>query len=144
LTRSGRSPSRAAGWWRYLWASPTSAIGLLAIAVTASRVTITDGVLEAHGRGIAALFDLIAPRRGIDAMTLGHVVLGRSAAALAETRAHERVHVTQCERWGPCFLPAYAAASFWAWSRGGDSYRDNAFERSAFEIDSKSVDLWIG
>ena len=44
-------------------------------------------------------------------MTLGHVVLGRSAAALAETRAHERVHVTQCERWGPFFVPAYAASS---------------------------------
>ena len=81
---AGRSPSRAAGWWRYLWASPTSALGLLAIALTASRVTIIDGVLEAHGRGIAALFDLIAPRLDIHAMTLGHVVLGRSAAALAE------------------------------------------------------------
>ncbi len=87
----------------------------IALGLTASRFTVVDGVLEAHGPGIAALFDLIAPRRGIAAMTLGHVVLGRSAAALAETRAHERVHVTQCERWGPFFLPAYAAASVSAW-----------------------------
>jgi hypothetical protein len=135
LTPSGRPPSRAAGWWRYLWASPTSALGLLALGLTAPRFTVVDGVLEAHGPGIAALFDLIAPQRGIAAMTLGHVVLGRSAAALVETRAHERIHVTQCECWGPWFLPAYAAASLWAWSRGGDIYRDNAYERRAFEIE---------
>jgi hypothetical protein len=76
-------------------------------------------------------------------MTLGHVVLGRSAAALVETRAHERVHVTQCEVWGPLFLPAYAASSMVAWARGGDAYRDNAFEREAWAID-RSVDLVIG
>ncbi len=138
MTPSGRPPSRAAGWWRYLWASPTSAFGLLAVGLTAPRFTVVDGVLEAHGPGVAALFDWIAPRRGIAAMTLGHVVLGRSAAALAETRAHERVHVTQCERWGPFFLPAYVASSLAAWARGGDIYRDNAFERRAFEIDAIS------
>lgn len=143
MTSSGRPLSRAAGWWRYFWASPTSALGLLALGLTAPRFTVVDGVLEAHGPGIAALFDLIAPRRRIAAMTLGHVVLGRSAAALAETRAHERVHVTQCECWGPLFLPAYAASSLAAWARGGDIYRDNAFERAAWQIDG-SDDLLIG
>ena len=82
-------------------------------------------------------------------MTLGHVVLGRSAAALAETRAHERVHVTQCERWGPFFLPAYAASSLAAWARGGHPYWDNAFERRAFDligrlIGDRLIDLSIG
>ena len=30
------------------------------------------------------------------------------------------------------FLPAYAASSLWAWLRGRDPYRGNAFEREAF------------
>jgi hypothetical protein len=48
-------------------------------------------------------------------------------------RAHERVHVRQCERWGIFFLPAYLGGSLWAAMRGGDPYRDNPFEREAFE-----------
>lgn len=90
------------------------------------------GVLEAHGPGIAALFDLLSPRRAIAAMTLGHVVIARNATTLASTRAHERVHVRQCERWGPCFVPAYLAASALEWLRGRDPYLDNSFEREAW------------
>ncbi len=67
-------------------------------------------------------------------MTLGHVVLGRDPAALDQSRAHERVHVAQCERWGVAFLPAYACASALAWLRGGDAYFDNAFEREAWRL----------
>jgi hypothetical protein len=65
-------------------------------------------------------------------MTLGHVVLGLNQKALADTRAHERVHVRQCERWGPLFLPAYGLASAVAWARGQDAYRENRFEREAY------------
>ena len=65
-------------------------------------------------------------------MTLGHVVLGRNRDALSRTRAHERVHVEQCERWGPFFLPAYLIASAWVWIRGGNFYLDNPFEREAY------------
>jgi hypothetical protein len=75
-------------------------------------------------------------RGGVAAVTLGHVVLGASVTALAETRAHERVHVAQCERWGPFFLPAYALASLWARLRGRDAYRDNPFEREAFAVET--------
>jgi hypothetical protein len=64
-------------------------------------------------------------------LTLGHVVLARDLPALQQTRAHERVHVRQYERWGPFFLPAYAAASLWALSRGRHPYVDNWFEREA-------------
>jgi hypothetical protein len=71
---------------------------------------------------------------GVAALTLGHVVLGMSRAALAHTRAHERVHVAQVERWGPFFLPAYALASLWALLRGRNPYRDNPFEREAFAV----------
>jgi hypothetical protein len=67
-------------------------------------------------------------------MTLGHVVWGVDPAALDRTRAHERIHVAQYERWGPLFLPAYALSSLMAWSRGQDPYRDNRFERQAFKL----------
>jgi hypothetical protein len=64
------------------------------------------------------------------AMTLGHVVLSIDAVD-DELLAHELVHVAQYERLGPLFLPAYAAASLLALARGGDAYRDNAFEVEA-------------
>lgn len=118
----------------YLWAMPTSLPGLLLLVGAGARATWRDGALEAHGRGIARWFDLVAPGRGIIAMTLGHVVLARDQAALDETRAHERVHVAQCERWGVGFVPAYLAASAVAWLRGGDAYRDNSFEQEASRV----------
>lgn len=123
--------SRAAA---YLWAAPTSLSGLLLLVCTGARPTWRDGVLEAHGRGIARWFDLVAPGRGIIAMTLGHVVLARDQAALDETRAHERVHVAQCERWGPLFVPAYLCASVFVRLRGGDAYFDNVFEQEAWRV----------
>ena len=89
-------------------------------------------MLEAHGDRMASLLDFLSPRIRVLAMTLGHVVVGRSAVALAVTRAHERVHVRQAERWGPFFVPAYLAASAIAWVRGGDLYADNVFEREAW------------
>ena len=116
---------------RYVWASPTTAVGLAAAGLallTGGRARRVGGVLEVHG-GLAA----VALRRvGAAAMTLGHVVLAVDADAHARCRDHERVHVRQCERWGPLFLPAYAAASLAAKLRGGDYYRDNRFEREAF------------
>jgi hypothetical protein len=118
--------------WRYLWAAPTSVLGLGVVALTWPRLRIVHGVLEASGPRVAATFDLVAPGRSIAAMTLGHVVLGRCLDALDETRAHERVHVAQCERWGPLFVPAYLAASAHAWWRGADPYVDNVFEQEAF------------
>lgn len=117
---------------RYLWAAPASLLGVIAAAVTAARVQWHSGVLEAHGAGVARAFDVVAPGRAIVAMTIGHVVLARSAAALDDTRAHERVHVRQYETWGVLFLPAYACASASAWLRGGDAYYDNTFERDAW------------
>ncbi len=115
----------------YLWALPTTVLGLtiaLPGRVAGGRLQIVDGVLEAYG-GLSARF---ARFLGASAVTLGHVVVGTSARALDETRVHERVHVRQCERWGPFFLPAYF---FWRGLiglRGGDLYRDNPFEQQAF------------
>ena len=69
--------------------------------------------------------------RGADAMTLGHVVIGRDARALELTRTHERVHVRQYEWWGPFFVPAYLVAGACALMHGGHPYFDNRFEREA-------------
>lgn len=121
----------------YLWTLPTTSFGLLAVLLTlltGGRAKVHSGVLEAHG-GFAAFFlrYLTLLPGGASAMTLGHVVIARTAELHELTRAHERVHVRQCERWGPLFLPAYLLCSLWIAIKRGDAYRDNPFEREAFE-----------
>ncbi len=121
---------------RYIWAAPTTAIGLLLLVSGLWRVRarVVDGVLEAHGPALAWLLShLTLMPEGASAMTLGHVVIARDRGSLESTRAHERVHVRQCELWGPLFVPAYLAASVWALLRGGDVYLDNWFEVEAFQ-----------
>lgn len=121
----------------YLWALPTTAVGLLAFALASIvggvRYQVVDGVLEIHGGLITwILMSCTLLQRGASAMTLGHVVLGRDEHLLDLTRDHERVHVRQCERWGPFFIPAYLLASGLVALRGGRAYEDNPFEREAF------------
>ncbi len=65
------------------------------------------------------------------AMTLGHVILGRDPDCLDFCRDHEQAHVRQVERWGPFFLPAYLAASGWAWVAQPALLLDNWFEVDA-------------
>ena len=126
---------------RYVWASPTTAIGLIVVALarlTGGRSNVVDGVLEAHGGAATWLLRHAVPLKGgPSAMTLGHVVIGVDAAALELTRDHERVHVRQCERWGPLFVPAYLAASLVAFAKRRDPYRDNRFEREAYGSQSR-------
>ena len=121
---------------RYLWASPTTLLGLLFVPlalITGGGATIVQGVLEVHGGAVAFFL-----RRctflpgGASAMTLGHVILGRDLESLDRSRAHERIHVRQCERWGPFFIPAYLLASLFALLRGRNPYRDNSFEIEAY------------
>ena len=120
----------------YLWTLPTSAVGLFAAGltlVTGGHVRLHTGVLEAHGGFSAFLLRRLVPLPGgASAMTLGHVVIARDAAAHESTRTHERVHVRQCERWGPLFIPAYLLTSAYLKARGKDAYHDNPFEREAF------------
>jgi hypothetical protein len=116
----------------YVWASPTTGVGLLAGGLTlctGGRAQVRRGALEFHG-GFSRWF---LCRRGVmaSAMTLGHVIIGRDADALDACRDHEQAHVRQVERWGAAFLPAYVAASAWAWARGQHYYLDNWFERDA-------------
>src|SRR6187549_2023618 len=96
----------------WLWASPATALGLAIGALglaTGARVQRRCGVIEYHG-GLVEKFLERFPVEPI-ALTLGHVVLGRTDAALDVCRTHELVHVRQYERWGPFFIPAYLACS---------------------------------
>jgi hypothetical protein len=122
----------------YFWAAPTTAFGILIAGLTAATggtVYILDGIIEAHG-GFATAFlryvTGLSLRGGAAGLTLGHVVIGRDQDSLDRTRAHERVHVRQCEKWGSFFVPAYLVASVLAWLQGKDAYRENRFEREAF------------
>lgn len=113
----------------WLWASPNTLIGLaigLLLLPAGARIRRVEGVLE-----IAALRQ--APRRRwpFAAITFGHVVIGIHLRELERLRAHEQVHVRQCERWGPLFLPAYGLAGAWQLLRGRNVYWDNPFEVEA-------------
>lgn len=125
---------------RYLWALPNTLIGLLFVPTAmlpGGRIQVVSGVLEMHGPVIAAFLRYCIPIRGsASAITFGHVVLGCDRFALDATRQHERVHVRQCERWGPAFIPAYLVASLWALLNGADAHRGNYFERQASRHDA--------
>lgn len=122
--------------WSYAWASPNTAIGLalgLAALVFGARCQSRQGTVEIFGGRLGALFAapwLACPFR---AVTLGHVILATDDGTLECARAHEQVHVRQYEQWGPLFLPAYLASSLWQLACGRHCYRDNWFERQAYE-----------
>ena len=120
---------------RYLWAMPASVLGLALASLAAyrGRIVLINGIIEASGPLLdLALRRLIPIHGGAEAMTFGHVILGRTARTLAATRAHERVHVEQYERWGPLFILVYLGSSLWALAHGRHPYYDNRFEREAF------------
>jgi hypothetical protein len=117
-----------------LWALPWTLVGLLIGCVglaTGGVARWGPGIVEFHGGAVT----WVIARWPLDAlaMTLGHVVLGRSAAALDLSQAHELVHVRQYERWGPLFIPAYLLCALVLHVRGKNGYRDNPFEREAYD-----------
>jgi hypothetical protein len=121
---------------RYLWALPTTCVGLVAVLLTLAtrgRAKAVQGCLECHGGFATWLLAKATPLPGgANAMTLGHVILGLDKDCLDWSREHEHVHVRQAERWGVFFLPAYLGASAWLWLRGKDAYRENPFEKEAY------------
>jgi len=121
----------------YVWASPTTVFGLPFIPLalfSGGRVQIVTGVIEVHGGLVRWLLRHVAlPPHGASALTLGHVVLGQDADALDWSRDHERVHVSQAERWDPFFIPAYLLGSLYALLCGRRAYLDNPFEREAYD-----------
>jgi hypothetical protein len=121
----------------YLWALPTTAVGLLFVVptlLTGGRVRFERGAMELYG-GFTGFFLRRCLVIDASAMCIGHVILGRDRECLDHSRDHEHVHVRQCERWGPLMIPAYFLASFLAWRRGGHFYFDNRFEREAYGLD---------
>jgi len=121
----------------YVWASPMTLLGLLLAGlslVSRGRVARVAGTIEVYGGWECRLLERLMPSGGADALALGHVVVGQSAESLERQRGHDRIHVRQCERWGPLFVPAYACASLWVWARGGHPYLDNPFEREAARL----------
>jgi hypothetical protein len=130
----GRMPAKLLAAAAIAWAFPATCVGLAIGAaglLSGGRAHRRGRVLEFWG-GAAAVF-LRRLFRGAAAMTLGHVVLGRTLHDLERSRAHELVHVRQYERWGPFFLPAYLLCSLVLWCRGKDGYLDNPFEREAYD-----------
>ncbi len=121
----------------YIWVSPTTLFGLLFIpfALTKnSSIRVVRGVLELQGPGVEKMLRFISPFVGqAAAMTLGHVIVGCNQQCLDDCRDHEHVHVRQCERWGPFFIPAYLLAGLIQKWRGFDPYLDNPFEKEAYE-----------
>ncbi len=141
----------------YLWAGPNTFIAvwwavlhaIVGIGFTPRnnqvRFRRVDGVLEVsngliaqHLRAMPTSGTVRKPA-GAAALTLGHVVFGVDPAALDRTRRHERVHVSQYERWGPFFVPAYLFACAVAWRRGHHPYLDSRFEREAFAAEGHAV-----
>jgi len=112
-------------WWGYLWAAPNTLIGLLGAATTRTRPTPHRGVLlfePPEGGTPKGLAHFLA-WRGFEAITLGHVII-TNAPLDDHILAHEFAHITQHERWGPLFYPAYLLTSL-------AGYRRNPFELAA-------------
>jgi hypothetical protein len=91
---------------------------------------LSGGTARIH----AGVIEIAASRSGrtarnvFGAITLGHVILGRSEQLLAQLRAHELQHVRQYERWGLAFFLAYPASSLYQLLRGRNPYWSNHFE----------------
>lgn len=133
---------RKSGWLvmllkllRVVWPSPWTFLGLLIGGLgllAGSKVRWRPPVVEFHDGLVAWLLERVPRVDFALALTLGHVVFGRTVAALDITREHELVHVRQYEHWGPFFVPAYLLCSLVLSLTGRDGYRDNPFEREAY------------
>ena len=121
-----------------LWASPYTLLGLSLGAIglcTGGKMQRRGRVIEFYGGGVQWMVAHLPTGPYTLAITLGHTVLGQTAAALDISRKHEFVHVRQFERWGPFMGPAYLLASLAMWFAGRRPYRDNPFEREAYDVD---------
>jgi len=121
-----------------LWASPYTLVGLLIGGIglcTGGRVRIRGRAIEFYEGGIKWFVQHMPHGQFTMALTLGHTILGQTDAALDICRDHEMVHVRQFERWGPFMGPAYLLSSLYLWLVGGRPYRDNPFEREAYDLD---------
>jgi hypothetical protein len=125
---------------RYAWALPVSVLGMLVAMIargSGGTMQRIEGVIESAGGWPARVLRRGFPFSGaVAAITLGHVVVAVSQEALDATRAHERAHVRQFERWGLLLLVLYPLAGVIVLLRGGNPYRDNPFECEARAAES--------
>ena len=129
--------------WVILWASPYSIIGLVIGGVGiffGGRVRVVGPAIEFYDGGVKWFVHRLPHGQFTLALTLGHVILGQTDAALAISRKHEAVHVAQYERWGPLMLPAYFLSSCYVYLIGKRFYRGNPFEREAYDKDDREHD----
>ena len=116
----------------YVWVLPVTLLGLFFALVAywlGASVKWRLGVLEVAGNTRTPLLRALSNQ--FDAITLGHVILGRNHGTLKRWRRHEHVHVQQYERWGTLFPVLYVLASFKALFTGKRFYWDNIFEVEA-------------
>ncbi len=117
---------------KYLWTFPSTLLGLTFVPLaycSGGRAQVVQGALEVHGGLVSAWLKLCRA----NAMTIGHVILGRNKDALQASRQHEHVHIRQYEAWGIFFIPAYLLSSLVAWLCAKHPYYDNRFEQEAFD-----------
>ncbi len=122
-----------------VWASPYTLIGLCLGVLglcTGGRAQMRGRAIEFYGGAVAWVVRHLPPGPTTLAFTLGHTILGQTDSALEIARDHEMVHVRQYERWGPFMGPAYLMASLFVWCTGRRAYRDNPFEREAYDQES--------
>ena len=120
--------------FKYVWASPASAIGVCAAcfaSLCGAKISRVSGVLEVSLAPRAAVLRNVVACLPFAAITLGHIVIARNTQEQAALRTHERVHVAQYELWGPFFLLAYPLESLFQLLRGRQPYLDNRFEIAA-------------
>lgn len=120
---------------QYLWVGPITLLALplvLVAWITGGGARLHTGVIEIWGGWVGRSLQRGIPLFGaVNAITCGHLVAGVSERHLRQSRAHERVHVAQFERWGPLFPLVYLWAGWRAQRRGGDYYWDNPYEVEA-------------
>ncbi|MFN7291828.1 MAG: hypothetical protein ACK5T6_14660 [Pirellula sp.] len=120
----------------YLWVAPWTILGLLVGLICKPHgveFAKQRGTLGIFGPGVASLLRKVPIAGGAKAMTLGHCILAVDRESWRETFSHEWIHVKQYQWFGPLFVPAYFIESAWQWVRGRDPYRDNRFEKQAYQ-----------
>lgn len=121
----------------FLWASPYTLLGLVLGGLglcSGASARVRGRVIEFYGGGVKWLIHRFPDGQFVLAFTLGHTVFGQTDAALDISRDHELVHVRQFETWGPLLGPAYLLCSLYLWLTGRRAYRDNPFERQAYDL----------
>ena len=89
----------------FLWALPTTVIGLVLGLLTFQVPRVHGGALVFDRRGPRGLaWVLVRMHRA--AMTVGFVIVS-SVPVEGRLLTHERHHVRQSMVWGPLFVPAY-------------------------------------